>query len=68
MRIVHRVAFAATPAEKKQLDDLGIKLSKVTAMPGGGDPLIAFDIGEDDPVWPPLPFVPMDSETTGRRK
>jgi hypothetical protein len=54
MRIMHRVAFAATPAEEKQLDDLGIKLTTVTAMPGGGDPFIAFDIREDDPVWPPL--------------
>lgn len=51
MRIMHRVAFAATPAEKQQLDDLGIKLSTVTAMPGGGDPFIAFDIAEDDPRW-----------------
>jgi len=51
MRIMHRVAFAATPAEKQKLDELGIKLSKVTAMPGGGDPFIAFDIGEDDPSW-----------------
>lgn len=54
MRIMHRLAFPATPAEKKQLDDLGIKPKTVTAMPGGGDPFIAFDIGEDDPKWPQL--------------
>jgi hypothetical protein len=51
MRIVHRVAFAATPAERQKLDELGIKMSKVMAMPGGGDPFVAFDIGEDDPTW-----------------
>lgn len=51
---MHRVAFAATPAEKQQLDDLGTTPSTVTAMPGGGDPFIAFDIGEDDPRWPQL--------------
>lgn len=52
MRIMHRVAFAPTPTEKRQLDELGIKPSTVTAMPGGVDPFLAFDIGEDDPKWP----------------
>lgn len=54
MRIMHRVAFAARPAEMKQLQQLGIKLAKVTELPGGGSSFIAFDIGEDDPRWPAL--------------
>lgn len=52
MKIMHRIAFAATDIERRELQSLGIKLSSVTAMPGGGDPFVAFDIGEDDPKGP----------------
>jgi len=54
MRIMHRVAFAATADERRELEALGIRPSSVIAMPGDGNPFVALDIGEDDPKWPQL--------------
>jgi hypothetical protein len=51
MKIMHRVAFVATQSERQGLATVGVDLT-TTAMPGTGDPFVAFDIAEDDPRWP----------------
>ncbi len=54
MRIIHRIGLRATAAQRRELEALGVKLPHGVALPGGGDPLVAFDVAEDHPNWPIL--------------
>jgi hypothetical protein len=54
MKIVHRIGFRATPSQRGELKRLRLKLPDGLSMPGGGDPLIAFDIAEDHAAWSQL--------------
>ena len=38
-------------ARRKELESLGLKVPDGTAMPGGGDPLVSFEVDEDHPNW-----------------
>lgn len=51
MRIVHRIGLRATPAQRRHLESLGLKLPNGSLLPGGGDMLLAFDLDEDHPNW-----------------
>jgi hypothetical protein len=54
MKFIHRIAFRASALQRRELEDLDIKVPQQMMMPGGGDPLIAFDIDERHPSWPTL--------------
>lgn len=54
MRIVHRIGLRATAAQRSELEALGVKLPSGVALPGGGDPVLAFDVDENHPTWPSL--------------
>jgi len=54
MRYVHRIGFRASPVQERQLEALGVKPDEHTALPGGGDPLITFDVRESHPKWSTL--------------
>lgn len=54
MKVVHRIAFRATGSQRRELEALGVKLPAGVAMPGGGDPFVAFDIAEEQPNWSEL--------------
>jgi hypothetical protein len=54
MKVVHRVGLRATASQRRELEDLGAKLPAGVVLPGGGDPLLAFDIDESHPNWPTL--------------
>ena len=55
MRIVHRIAFNATPEQHQQMLSLGFpaKVAPNASLPGDL-PLVAFDAYEDHPGWPVL--------------
>jgi hypothetical protein len=52
MRVIHRVALVLTSAQRRHLESLDVSVPDEIALPGGGDPLVAFDISEDHPNWP----------------
>lgn len=52
MRIIHRIGFRATERQVRELQVLGATPCSVIAMPGEGNPLVSFEIAEDDPNWP----------------
>jgi hypothetical protein len=54
MKVVHRIAFRATGSQRRELEALGVNLPAGIAMPGGGDPFVAFDIAEEQPNWSEL--------------
>ncbi len=54
MRIVHRIGLRASQAQQRQLEALGVRPPKGVVLPGGGDPLLAFDVDEEHPHWPKL--------------
>jgi hypothetical protein len=51
MKFIHRIGFRATASQRKELEALGLKLPAGIAMPGGGNPFVAFDLGEDQAYW-----------------
>jgi hypothetical protein len=54
MKFVHRIGFRATTSKRNELEALGVKLPAGVAMPGGGDPFVAFDVAEDHQSWPQI--------------
>jgi hypothetical protein len=54
MKFVHRIGFRASTAQRKELEMLGVNVPSGIVLPGGGDPLVAFDIDEDHRHWPIL--------------
>jgi rRNA maturation protein Nop10 len=54
MVIVHRVSLRATEAQRRKLQALGVNVPAGVVLPGGGDPHVAFDVGEDHPNWDAL--------------
>jgi hypothetical protein len=55
MRIVHRVGLGLNPAQRRELEALGVKLPKAIPLPGCGEsPLFAFDVSEHHPNWEAL--------------
>lgn len=51
MKILHRIGFVASDAQRTVLHALGVKLRSEITMPGGADPFVAFDIAENDGSW-----------------
>lgn len=51
MKVIHRIGFRASTSQRRELEVLGVKLPAGVAMPGGGDPFVAFDVVEDE-NWP----------------
>ena len=51
MKIVHRIGFAASEAQRRALEALGVRMPPGIEMPGGGIPFIAFDVAEEHPNW-----------------
>jgi hypothetical protein len=54
MLVVHRISLRATEAQRRKLQSLGVQVPAGVVLPGGGDPHVAFDIGEDHPHWDTL--------------
>lgn len=54
MVVVHRITLRATETQRQKLQMLGLKLPAGIALPGGGDPYLAFDVEEDHPNWATL--------------
>lgn len=54
MKIIHRIGLRATSSQRRELERLGLSLPPGLAIPGGGDPLLAFDVTEDHPAWSEL--------------
>ena len=54
MKYVHRIGFRASAAQRRELEELGVNVPAGIVIPGGGDPLVAFDVDEDHPNWPVL--------------
>jgi len=54
MRVVHRIGLRANSAQRRQLEELAVRLPKGITLPGGGDPLLAFDVDEGHPNWEAL--------------
>lgn len=54
MKFVHRIGFRASGAQRRELEALGVDVPAGIVLPGGGDPLVAFDVDEDHPNWPSL--------------
>lgn len=54
MRIVHRIGLRASAAQRRELEALGVKPPEGLAMPGGGEPLLTFDVDEGHPRWAEL--------------
>jgi hypothetical protein len=54
MRFVHRITLRMTASQRRELEALGLKLPAGIALPGGGNPFVAFEVGEDHPNWPTL--------------
>jgi hypothetical protein len=51
MKIIHRIGFHATDAQRRDLEGLGVKVPSGILMPSGSR-LVAFDVAEDHPGWP----------------
>jgi hypothetical protein len=51
MKVVHRIGFRATGMQRRALEALGVKLPSAVSLPGGGEPLLTFDVDEDHPNW-----------------
>lgn len=51
MRVIHRIGLRATATQRHTLEELGVKLPAGVALPGGGDPLLAFDVDESHRNW-----------------
>ena len=51
MRFIHRIGFRATDGQRQTLQELGVQMRSMIAMPGGGNPLVSFDVAEDHPRW-----------------
>jgi hypothetical protein len=51
MRFVHRIGLRASHAQQQELKALGVKLPAGLVLPGGGDPLLTFDVDEEHPNW-----------------
>ena len=49
MKILHRIAFVASEADRRDIDRLGVKLQPTGKVPAG---FISFDASESDPNWP----------------
>lgn len=47
MKFVHRIGVRASKAQRKELEMLGLNIPAGISLPGGGDPLVAFDVDED---------------------
>jgi hypothetical protein len=54
MRLVHRISLRMTASQRRELEALGLKVPAGIALPGAGDPLVAFDVDEDHPNWSAL--------------
>jgi len=54
MKFVHRISFRATASQRRELEALGVRLPAGIALPGGGDPFLAFDVDENHTNWPTL--------------
>ncbi|HEY6726435.1 MAG TPA: hypothetical protein VI197_20505 [Polyangiaceae bacterium] len=51
MKIIHRIGFRATDAQRRELEALGVKVPAGIAMPGGGNAFVAFDVTEGHSNW-----------------
>jgi rRNA maturation protein Nop10 len=51
MKFVHRIGLRLSPAQRTDVEGLGVKVPLGTTLPDGGDPLVAFDIDEAHPNW-----------------
>lgn len=51
MRILHRFGLRPSSAQRRELTALGVDLGKEIILPGGGDPIVAFDLDEEHPNW-----------------
>ncbi len=54
MKFLHRIGLRASPAQRRELEALDLKVPAGIVLPGGGDPLLAFDVDEDHPNWEAL--------------
>ncbi|HVJ14456.1 MAG TPA: hypothetical protein VM686_03405 [Polyangiaceae bacterium] len=51
MKIIHRISFRASPAKRRQLEALGVKVPAGITLPGEREPFVAFDLEEGHPHW-----------------
>jgi len=51
MRIIHRVATRADEADQRELEALGVVLTR-SRLPGERRDFVTFDVAEDSPAWP----------------
>lgn len=51
MKFLHRIGIQVSPERRQFLEELGLRVPEGVVMPGGGDPLVAFDIDESHPNW-----------------
>jgi hypothetical protein len=51
MKLIHRLGFRPSPAQRQQLEMLGVKLPAGIVLPGNSEPLVAFDLAEDHVAW-----------------
>ncbi len=54
MKLVHRIGLRLSQGQRQTLLELGVAPPPGTALPGGGDPLVAFDLDENNSNWPRL--------------
>src|SRR5437867_7763020 len=54
MKFFHRISIRLAPAQRKELEALGLKVPAGITLPGGGSPLVGFEVDEDHPHWSKL--------------
>jgi len=54
MKLVHRIGLRISGEQRRELEALGVAVPAGIALPGAGDPLVAFEVDEDHPSWPAL--------------
>lgn len=54
MRFIHRIGLRLALGQRRQLESLGLDVGPDLALPGGSDPLVAFDVDEGHENWPVL--------------
>jgi hypothetical protein len=57
MRFIHRIGLRANSERQRELQNLGVKLPESILLPGGKDPLLAFEVDENSPNWPKLQYL-----------
>lgn len=51
MKFVHRISIRLTSSQRSELEALAVKVPAGITLPGGGPPLVAFEVDEDHPDW-----------------